>query len=149
MSALPALAVWVAMVLPDGCTRDAAPGAADGAGGVGVADAADGRPVSVVTVYEGQGCSTNPEDDPRLVCSSVSDLFCITTHSIVVVNPAAALSDGGVRPVYVCRVPCVPGVAACPSAGDVCCAGTVAGGGSATACVPAGNCDSIHDGGAG
>jgi hypothetical protein len=112
--------------------------------------AADGP--DKVTEYEGQACSTNPGDDPLLVCSTANDLACITTFAVVVSNPIEAQRwDGGLRPVYVCRKRCDPGGAACVQEGDVCCPGRVADGTTATVCVPRSFCGALHagDGGPG
>jgi hypothetical protein len=75
---------------------------------------------------EGAACSTNSSDDPQLVCSPALDLVCISTYSRVVTNPQVrAQYDGGIRPIYVCRIACNT-TEECRN-GDVCCPGPIYG----------------------
>src|SRR4051812_48093000 len=62
---------------------------------------------STIREYESQACSTNDSDDPFLICSPAYDLVCINTYNVPVTNPKEAMKwDGGLRPVYVCRIAC-------------------------------------------
>src|SRR3954451_5566070 len=62
---------------------------------------------STIREYESQACSTNDSDDPFLICSPAYDLVCINTYGVLVTNPKEAMKwDGGLRPVYVCRIAC-------------------------------------------
>jgi hypothetical protein len=96
--------------------------------------------------YEGQACSISSSDDPLLVCSPAYDLVCINTYSIQVRNPAEAVKwDGGIRPIYVCRLACDPARNECFQAGDVCCPGPIHGKtyGKMAGCVPLPNCPAL------
>jgi hypothetical protein len=102
---------------------------------------------STIRQYDTQACSTNPDDDPLLVCSPALDLVCISTHSVVVTNPKEAVKwDGGIRPVYVCRIPCATDMD-CIQSGDVCCSGPIYGKtyGKMAACAPRGECDALKN----
>jgi hypothetical protein len=104
---------------------------------------------TVISEYESQACSTDPADDPLLVCATAYDLACISTYGIQITNPAErARWDGGVRPVFVCRLRCQRSGPACPQIGDVCCSGALPAGGTGTACVPRAMCDALRDAGA-
>src|SRR5262245_41097124 len=86
---------------------------------------------------EGAFCSTSSED-PQYVCDPGMDLICMATHSVPVTNPKEMGKwDGGVRPVYVCRLACEKSED-CPNAGDVCCPGIIYGKtyGKMAGCVP-------------
>ena len=92
---------------------------------------------------EGHACSISSSDDPQLICTPAQDLVCIATYSRTVTNVQEAKKfDGGVRPVYVCRMACNT-TAECPQQGDICCRGVIYGktynkmGG----CVPPGSCE--------
>jgi hypothetical protein len=100
--------------------------------------------------YEGQACSINSSDDPLLVCSPAYDLVCINTYSVVVLNPKeAARWDGGIRPIFVCRLACDPAMSGCFQPGDVCCPGDIYGKtyGKTGGCVPRSNCHTLGDAG--
>jgi hypothetical protein len=103
---------------------------------------ADGDRPSVLQAYEGYGCSVDPGDNPLYVCATTPPLICISTYGVQVANPDLAQRwDGGVRPVYHCRLACADEQSnACPEPGDVCCRGARGGGGSAHGCVPAARC---------
>jgi hypothetical protein len=97
---------------------------------------------SNIRSQEGHACSTDPSDDPQLVCTPAQDLVCITTYSQPVTNEQLAMKfDGGIRQVFVCRLAC-NATAECPQAGDICCKGQIYGktymkiGG----CVPPASC---------
>jgi len=127
--------------------------AADGAGPADALRRADSS-VSSVPAQESHACSTDPADDPQLVCTPTQDLVCIATNSVQIANPEVASKyDGGVRAVYVCRLPCST-TAECPP-GDVCCAGVIYGKtyGKMRACVPPAVCETAggapRDGGVG
>lgn len=122
---------------------------ANGSGGTG--DGGVGaNPDAIIRAQEGHACSTTPDDDPQLVCTTAQDLVCITTYSRAVTDPQqAAKYDGGLRPVFVCRFPCATS-ADCAQQGDICCPGSIFGKtfGKAAACVPPGSCEAIPpDGG--
>ena len=110
--------------------------AACGDGATGAPDAG-----SVLVAQEGHACSIDPTDDPRLVCSVPQQLVCISTYTV-----QSASSDGGDRPVFLCRFPCT-GQDQCQQPGDVCCPGLRGGGAATHACVPAASCQGA-DGGA-
>ena len=98
---------------------------------------------STVTSQEGQACSIDLADDPQLVCSKVAGLTCISTYS-----RSSARVDGGLRAVFVCRLPCTA-TTQCPQPGDVCCPGEIRAGGQASrgsACVPPSNCEAVDGG---
>lgn len=103
---------------------------------------------SVIRSQEGHACSTNPDDDPQLVCTPAQDFVCIATYTKVVTNPQeAAKFDGGLRSVYVCRLNCNT-TDECPQRGDmdVCCPGHIHGKtyGKMGGCVPLGSCDTLR-----
>jgi hypothetical protein len=76
---------------------------------------------------EGAFCSTDPSDDPQYICDPGIDLICIATHNVPVTDPKEMRKwDGGVRPVFVCRLACDK-TEDCPNAGDVCCPGIIQG----------------------
>jgi hypothetical protein len=103
---------------------------------------------STIREYESQACSTNDSDDPFLICSPAYDLVCINTHGILVTNPKEAMKwDGGVRPVYVCRIACST-EQDCLQQGDVCCPGTIHGKtyDKMAGCVPRSMCDALRNG---
>jgi hypothetical protein len=57
--------------------------------------------------------------------------------------------DGGLRPVFICRMPCGR-TEDCPQPGDVCCPGPIHGktAGKTSACVPPTSCETLGtDGG--
>lgn len=115
-----------------GCLLALAGGCGSSAGGDTAIDAAS-------TAQEGQACSVGPADDPQLVCSKVQGLVCIATFSRITGG-----IDGGVRRVFLCRMPCTGG-GQCPQPGDICCQGEVRSGGQASpgsACVPTSSCES-------
>src|SRR5687768_17277919 len=73
---------------------------------------------STIRSQEGHACSTNPDDDPQLVCTPANDYVCIATYTKAVTNPAERDKfDGGVRSVYVCRLNCNT-TDECPQRGD-------------------------------
>jgi hypothetical protein len=114
-------------------------GCGSGAGGAVAADA--GVDVQVITAQEGHACLADPGDGIELVCSRAQGLVCIATYSRQITRP-----DGGIRQVFVCRIPCA-GAGECPLASDVCCPGQVVGQSSPTrACVPPSNCEAIDGG---
>jgi hypothetical protein len=123
----------------------AACGSTAGGGGDASPDAA------VIRVQEAQACSTNPAEDPQLVCTSAQDLVCVATYSRNVTDPQEAMKfDGGLRQVFVCRMPCAA-TGDCPQPGDVCCPGQIHGKtfGKTAACVPPTSCETMPpDGGA-
>jgi len=99
-----------------------------------------------IRAYESHACSTNGDDDPLYVCSPAFDLVCINTYHVMVTNPQEAKKfDGGLRPVYVCRLACSTKTD-CPQAGDVCCEGAIYGKdyGKKAGCAPAGLCESMR-----
>jgi hypothetical protein len=102
---------------------------------------------STIREYESQACSTNDSDDPLLVCSPAYDLVCINTYSVIVQNPKEAVKwEGGVRPVYVCRITCASD-SECLQSQDVCCPGVIHGktyGGKTKGCVPQGMCQALR-----
>jgi hypothetical protein len=92
---------------------------------------------------EGHACSVNASDDPQLVCTPAQDLICIATYNKLVTNVEEAKKfDGGLRPVYLCRLACNV-TADCPQAGDVCCPGHIHGKtyGKMGGCTPPSNCE--------
>jgi hypothetical protein len=102
---------------------------------------------STIREYEAQACSTNQSDDPFLVCSPAYDLVCITTHTVLVTNPKEAQKwDGGLRPVWVCRIACSADTD-CIQGGDVCCPGMIYGKdyGKKAGCVPRGMCEALRN----
>jgi len=112
------------------------------AGALGLLASGCGK--SKIRTYESQACSTNESDDPLLVCSPAYDLICINTYGVAVTDPNEAKNwDGGIRPVYVCRIACASD-SECFQAGDVCCPGVIHGityQGKKAGCAPPGNCD--------
>jgi hypothetical protein len=119
-----------------GCLLALAGGCGSSTGGATGIDAANN---TMSTAQEGQACSVDPADDPQLVCSKVQGLVCIATFSRI-----TDAVDGGVRRVFLCRMPCTGG-GKCPQPGDVCCPGEVRSGGQASrgsACVPTSSCES-------
>jgi hypothetical protein len=101
---------------------------------------------STVRSYESHACSTNKGDDPFLICSPSTDLVCINTYTVMVTDPKEKLKwDGGIRPVWVCRFVCTPGIGGCGTAGDVCCPGMIYGEDykMMAACVPEQYCDTL------
>jgi hypothetical protein len=107
---------------------------------------ASGCGKSTIREYESQACSTNDSDDPFLLCSPAYDLICINTYSVTVQNPKeAAKWDGGVRPVYVCRIACAT-TSECIQAGDVCCPGAIHGKDyeKKAGCAPRGMCEALR-----
>jgi hypothetical protein len=101
---------------------------------------------STIRTYEAQACSTNQSDDPFLLCSPAYDLICISTHYFPVTNPQEMVKwDGGVRPVWVCRLACVTDDD-CNMGGDVCCPGMIYGKdyGKKAGCAPRDQCDALN-----
>jgi hypothetical protein len=97
----------------------------------GPVDAPADRPV--FRSHEAQFCSSAADDDPIYECTP--PLVCVNTY-----NELVRPGDGGTVPIFLCRAPCQPGVAAC-GAGDICCPGALAGGQSQSACVPESRCN--------
>jgi hypothetical protein len=98
---------------------------------------------STLRSQEGQACSTDPGDDPQLICTPAQDLVCIATYSRTVTNPKeAGKFDGGIRQVYVCRLACDNNMR-CVQPGDVCCFGTIFGKtyNKKGACAPPSQCE--------
>ena len=105
-----------------------------------------GGDAGLLKSFEGHACSTDPTDDPQLVCTM--DLICISTYAVQVTVDREKF-DGGLRPVFVCRTPCSR-TEDCPQPGDVCCPGPIHGktAGKTSACVPSANCEALAaDGG--
>jgi hypothetical protein len=131
------LTLAAALVLTfTGCGSTAVVG--DGGGGQGGTTDAPS-----IRAQEGHACSTSPDDDPQLVCTTGMDLVCISTYSRTVTNPEEARKfDGGIRQVFVCRMPCSAD-SDCPQPGDICCPGPIHGKtfGKMAACVPPGSCE--------
>src|SRR5206468_7054932 len=115
---------------------------------------ASGCGKSTIREYESQACSTNDSDDPFLVCSPAYDLVCISTYTVTVQNPKEAVKwDGGIRPVYVCRLACNVDMDCVQSdfqGADVCCPGTLHGKdyGKKGGCTPRGMCEALRGSGA-
>lgn len=106
-----------------------------------------GGDARVIRAQEGHACSTDPGDDPQLLCSPVQDLVCISTYSVQVTDPQEAMRfDGGIRQVFVCRYPCST-TSDCPQPGDTCCPGPIYGKtfDRKAACVPPGRCEAIPE----
>jgi hypothetical protein len=106
-----------------------------------------GCEASSIRSQEGHACSISSSDDPQLICTPAQDLVCISTYSRTVTNVQEAKKfDGGVRPVYVCRMACNT-TSECPQVGDICCRGVIYGktynkmGG----CVPPGSCETDEE----
>jgi hypothetical protein len=102
---------------------------------------------STIREYESQACSTNDSDDPFLICSPAYDLVCINTYNVLVTNAKEAMKwDGGVRPVYVCRIACST-EQDCLQQGDVCCPGAIHGKtyNKTAGCVPRGMCEALRN----
>lgn len=107
---------------------------------------------SKIRTYDGQLCSTSSADDPLYVCAPSDDLVCAHTYGIIVTDEREARKwDGGVRPVWVCRMACDPSES-CRIAGDICCPAVIHGEsyGKSHVCVPTNHCDRppTPDGGA-
>jgi hypothetical protein len=101
---------------------------------------------SKIRQYDSQACSINDSDDPLLVCSPAYDLICISTDSIRVRDAEEAKKwDGGVRPIYVCRLACNNDTE-CFQGGDICCTGDIHGKtyGKKGGCTPPGMCAAIR-----
>jgi len=94
-------------------------------------------------------CSTDSSDDPQYICDPGMDLICINTYAIPVTDPREMRKwDGGIRPVYVCRLACEK-TEDCPIVGDVCCPGTIHGKtyGKDKGCTPETLCPPLLGGG--
>jgi hypothetical protein len=62
---------------------------------------------ATIRVYDSQACSTDPNEDPQLVCSPGYNLVCANTYAIPIPDPREAVKwPGGRRPIYVCRMAC-------------------------------------------
>jgi hypothetical protein len=62
---------------------------------------------ATIRVYDAQSCSTDPGDDPLLVCSPAYNLVCANTYAVPILNPTEAMKfPRGERPVYLCRIAC-------------------------------------------
>jgi hypothetical protein len=107
-----------AVLLASGCGGG---GSSSGSDGAIASMSPDGRvPITRVRSFEGQYCSSTPDDEPYQECASDLRLICISTNS-------RPVPDAGARPVFLCHAACDPKGPACPVAGDLCCAGTVYG----------------------
>lgn len=96
---------------------------------------------------ESQYCTTSSSEDPRYICDPGVDLICINTYGQVVTDPKEMRKwDGGVRPVWVCRLACMTDQD-CPLGNDVCCPGQISGKtyGKMGGCVPPTNCAARAD----
>jgi hypothetical protein len=108
--------------------------------------AAAGCGRSTIRAHETHYCSI-VDEDPLFVCSPQFDLVCINTYFKRVEDQNLAKQfDGGLRPIYVCRLVCNPdGSIGCNQPGDICCRGNTHGKnyGSTHACVPASLCETM------
>jgi hypothetical protein len=99
---------------------------------------------SSIRSQEGHSCSTDPDEDPQLVCTPAQDLVCISTYTKIVTNPREAPKfDGGLRSVYVCRLNCDTDKECRDN--DICCPGHIYGKtyGRKGGCVPPGSCETL------
>ena len=93
--------------------------------------------------HEAQYCSSNADDDPFYECAP--PLVCVNTYDELVRGGGDGGPGFGTVPIYLCRVPCQPGGAACPGVGEVCCAGLLVGGQTQHVCVPQVRCPLVRD----
>ncbi|HEY0710834.1 MAG TPA: hypothetical protein VGG33_28780 [Polyangia bacterium] len=78
---------------------------------------------TVYRAYEGQYCSTDPNEDPQRECAKSSDLICITTYRMAYSGPPPVVRD-----MWLCRLGCDPATASQTCRSDeVCCPGQIVG----------------------
>ncbi len=103
---------------------------------------------STIRSFDGVACSTDPSEDPQYICSPTRDLVCISTFTVMIMNEREAMRwDGGVRPVYVCRLACSLDEE-CRQAGEICCPGHIYGKtyGKSRGCALVQDCHAIDAG---
>jgi hypothetical protein len=116
---------------------------------------------ATIRVYDSQACSTDPSEDPQLVCSPAYNLVCANTYGVPIPNPTErAKWPDGKRPIYLCRITCNvedPETNAskdCNMVGDngqvdICCPNPVIYGkkydGYTGVCVQRGRCDILRE----